>query len=35
MDVTVRAPLLAATFWLSRRSAAIAGIVFGYCCWWR
>jgi len=27
MDVTVRAPLLAATFWRSRRSAAIAGII--------
>jgi hypothetical protein len=29
MDVSVRAPLLTAAFWRSRRSAAIAGIVFG------
>jgi hypothetical protein len=29
MDVTVRAPHLTAAFWRSRRSAAIAGIVFG------
>src|SRR5215217_1458838 len=29
MDVTVRAPQLTAAFWRSRRSAAIAGIVFG------
>jgi hypothetical protein len=29
MDVTVRTPHLTAAFWRSRRSAAIAGIVFG------
>jgi hypothetical protein len=29
MDVSVRAPLLTAAFWRSRRSAAVAGIVFG------
>ena len=29
MEVTVRAPLVTAAFWRSRRSAAIAGIIFG------
>jgi hypothetical protein len=29
MEVMVRAPHLTAAFWRSRRSAAIAGIVFG------